>query len=168
MLAGIALGWFVIANIFKETPPEQVVPKEKTEIATTPEPEKQETKVFDCLKKDVWDKKEMDAVEELNGLYDAISTANRGKIYEYKDLIGEGYPNWDKLIEALERTKEPSFDFKWGKDGFITITEYISQLDKKHETTKKDNEKKSNINKGSSATVSNSGSSNGGMSDEAN
>ena len=168
MLAGIALGWFVIANIFKETSPEQVVPKEKTEIVTTPEPKKQETKMFDCLKKDVWDKKEMDAVEELNGLYDAISTANRGKIYEYKDLIGEGYPNWDKLIEALERTKEPSFDFKWGKDGSITITEYISQLDKKHETTKKDNEKKSNVNKGSSATVSNSGSSNGGMSDEAN
>lgn len=138
-IAGIALGWFVIANIFKETPPEQAESEVNTEAVASPAPETQETKEFACLKEDIWKKSEMEKVSELQGLYDAISETNRDKIYKYKSII-EKYENGKKLIKALEETDTTTIT--WGKNpddnknGEITITieDYISRLRGKYKS----------------------------------
>jgi len=115
IILGVAL-WFSMSSGSKT--------QEKS--ATTEQSEQK--KEFSCLQKDRWVKSEMEKVPELKGLYDAIATTDREKIYEYKNVIDEDkHLKWKNLIKVLDETNPKVVKLNKNKSSF-SVDDYIKLL----------------------------------------
>lgn len=134
MVAG-GLGYhYFLADKFKKDAPQKETPKETNNEKTlggntTASNAAQPAKTYECLNKDTWLKAEMEAEEDLKGLFDDLKNMNFPNLQgKWKSLINpEKNPKWKELVDQIGGLAV-SYPAKFVSGPFTNLQGYCNQM----------------------------------------